>query len=231
MPPETDRRRRGAVPGRPAVVILGKVRRLQRNHSQLDARVATAAALWHAASAPRPWILYVASDVHGREQVPDGLVVRRKLVDELGVAAADFVFRPWSNCTLVEARAVRVLARALALGPITALTHPYHAPRARRILTAAIPTARVLPVWPETVAALSLPGLDLARIVARSMPGPAELARERAVEGVLACLHAVDPRGRLERRIASAVRAAAPRRIHRSHESQPSDPLPSAGTT
>jgi hypothetical protein len=202
------------VPGRPAVAILGKVQRILRDPSQLDARIATAAALWHAAPAPKPWILYVASDVHGRDRRPDGLVVRRMLV-RFGVAAEDFVFRPWSNCTVVEARALRVLARALRLGAITALTHPYHAPRARRILTAVIPGIEVLAVRPEAVTDLTVPGLDLQRVVALSMPGRADLVRERTVESVLAWLGIVDRRGRFERKLASALRAAAPRRTHR----------------
>lgn len=206
---------RRAAPGRPAVAILGKVQRIVRDPSQLDARVATAAALWHSAS-EKPWILYVASDVHGPEQTPDGLGVRRRLVDDLGVDRDDVVYRPWSNCTVVEARALRVLARALSLGAITALTHPYHAPRARRILSAALPRVEVVAVRPESVAALALPGLDLGELVARSMPNRADRAREAAVEAVLGVVGAIDPRGRLERRLARAVRTAAPRRTHRS---------------
>ena len=115
-----------------AIAIMGKAEAAAPATRQLAARTGVAAALWHAAPEPKPTILYVATDVHAAEGQPDIRVVRQALTQRYGVAEECLLIRPWSNCTLIEVRGVRVLCRAHGLRRVVALTHPYHVRRVAR---------------------------------------------------------------------------------------------------
>ncbi len=198
----------GAVTGgseRPAIVVLGKARGRRRESLQLLARTAVAAALWHAAVAPKPVVAVGARDAPGG--VPDAQRVARRLA-ELGVPSERILARSWSNCTLLEARAVRVLARAHGLGGVTVVTHPYHRARAQRLFAEVLGDVEVRAVEPALVRALPPRACarDLEEQVAASMPGGLDLAREQVIEFVLGVLHRIDPRGRVERGLAPLVR-------------------------
>lgn len=193
---------------RPGIVILGKARGRKKESLQFFARVSVASLLWHAASEPRPIIIVVTRDAP--EGVPDAHRAKGRLV-ALGIPEESVVARSWSNCTLLEARAVRVLVRAHDLGELTVLTHPYHRRRAQRFFDEVVPSARVVAVEPGFVEKLpASPRRDEASAhVARSMPTGVDLRREQVVEAMLSALHEVDPRGRVERWLAGRVRPLA----------------------
>lgn len=153
-------------------------------------------------------ILIVARDAP--DPIPDAQKAARRL-EALGVPRDRILARAWSSCTVVEARAVRVLARAHGLGDLTILTHPYHRPRAARIFAEVLSDARVVAVEPPLLARRELPAelRSVPDAVRRSMPLGADLLRERLVEAVLWTLHTVDPRGRIERWLAARVRPGA----------------------
>jgi uncharacterized SAM-binding protein YcdF (DUF218 family) len=186
-------------------VILGKIRRWRGESLQLMARTAVAAALWHATEEPRPLVLMVASDAP--DVPPDADRVAARLAS-LGVPSASIRTRRWSNCTLLEARSVRVLARREGLESFTVLTHPYHRPRAQRIFGEVLSRAEVRAVEPRMARDLARragPG-DLVGEVAASMPGRFDAFRETIVEWILRGLHRIDPRGRIERSLVRLLR-------------------------
>lgn len=202
--PGPDRR----CPGDAAIVILGKAQGRKSENRQLLARVSAAALLWHAAEPPRPSVVMVARDeVDGVPDVDRAAAV----LQGLGVPSEFVLTRPWSNCTLIEVRAVRVLARARGWRTLTLLTHPYHRARAQRLLDEVLPGSSVEAVAPG-FAGGSDPSADLRSVVdqriAASMPRGLDLARELLVESILSALHVVDPRGRIERGLARRVRSA-----------------------
>ncbi len=196
---------------RPGIVILGKARGRKKESLQLLARAGVAALLWHRAPAPRPLTLIVSRDAP--EATPDAFRAAARL-RELGVPADFVVARAWSNCTLIEARAVRVLARVHGLGALTVLTHPYHAERAQKIFDEVLVDARVTAVKPSLVRGLAdvSTAHDAPRVlrdVEGSMPRGFDLMREQLVESVLSGLHRVDSRGCVERLLAARARPAA----------------------
>ncbi len=153
-------------------------------------------------------VLVVARDAP--DPIPDAQKAARRL-EALGVPRDRILARAWSSCTVVEARAVRVLARAHGLGDLTILTHPYHRPRAARIFGEVLAEARVVAVEPPLLAPRELP--PELRCVSDelrcSMPHGTDLLRERLVEALLFALHAADPRGRVERWLAARLRPGA----------------------
>ena len=146
----------------------------------------------------------------------------RQLRARASLAAALFrcviVLRARSNCTLIELRAAGVMTRAHRLGQLTAITHPYHSARSRRLLSAVYPPAEVLTVRPSAVRELEIPRSHsslfsgLGELIDASMMRGLDLARERSIEWLLTHIHHFDPRGRFERRLASALRPRAQRR-------------------
>ena len=196
--------------GRTGIAIFGKSQGNRPENPQLDARIAAAAALWHASSGDaRPKILYVARDIGGAERTPHADVVRRGLL-RLGVAEASILTRRNSNCTFVEVRALRDLCAEEGLRRIVGVTHAYHAARTLRYLREVMPaeTACVTPVGPDLLEeGARLPESDaVATLIATSDPRGADLWRERAVEAAMNVLHAVDRGGTVERWLANAVR-------------------------
>ncbi len=195
-----------------ALLVMGKARRLKGENRQLHGRVALAAALWHAASDPKPYVLFVSADVHGPERTPDAQEVESRLTGKYEIPARYVLARSRSSCTSIEVRAARVLTRIHALDHIVAVTHPYHAPRTRRYLDEVLPGTSVVEVHPAILDELALPERgselfrDLEGTIRNSMPTRPELLRERIVEWLLTRLHALDPRGRFERRLAKLVR-------------------------
>lgn len=192
---------------RPAIVILGKARGRKPESTQLLARAAAATALWHVAR-ERPFVLMVARDAP--DGTPDAARVAARL-EALGVPRERILARAWSNCTMIEARAVRVLVRRYGLAPVTVITHPYHRRRAERLFREVLPDVRVVALRPSVIRALAVPPqLDfVVNEVAGSMPRGFDLARETLVEAVLSALHRVDRRGKFERWLADQVRPQA----------------------
>ncbi|RME73275.1 MAG: hypothetical protein D6784_12155 [Chloroflexi bacterium] len=198
-----------------AILIMGKRQGTKRENRQLWGRAAMAAALWYSAPAPKPYILFVAADIHGPHNTPDGQVVKSLLVEKFGISADFVIIRPRSLCTLIETRAARAVCRAHNVTHIFALTHLYHAPRAQRYLDEVFPNAAVIPVHPEILAEISFPPAyadllpEIQQMVQDSQPGRLDLWREYLVEGLLNLAHTVDPRGRFERRLARLLRPGA----------------------
>lgn len=153
-------------------------------------------------------VLIVARDAP--DPIPDVQKVARRL-EALGVPPDRILARAWSNCTVVEARAVRVLARAHGLSDLTILTHPYHRRRAAKIFAEVLAEARVVAVEPSLLGRRDLPAHlgSVPDAVRHSMPAGVDLLREHLVEAALSTLHAVDPRGRIERWLAVRVRPGA----------------------
>jgi len=195
-----------------AIHIVAKRQGSKRENRQLVARVAMAAALWHYAPNPKPWVTYVASDVHGPDCAPDSELVRSLLTGRFEVPPACQLLRSKANCTFLEVRWVRALARARGFRRIVALTHSYHVARAQRYFDEALPGVTVLPVDLRGLAlTFRSPGQpkfyrEIPLLVRQAQPGLPDLLRELVVEGLLRGLHALDPRGGLERRMADRVR-------------------------
>jgi hypothetical protein len=191
---------------------MGKTQGTRAENRQLRARVAVAAALWHAACEPKPYVFFVAADVNGRLRTRDADVVESALTGEFGIPARCVLTRSRSSCTLIEVRAARVLGRIHGVHHVVAVTHPYHAPRVRRYLAEVLPGTSVVEVHPGVLGALELPSgcsemfRELPALIRDSMPARTDLLRERIVEWLMTRLHAVDPRGRVERRLAKLVR-------------------------
>jgi uncharacterized SAM-binding protein YcdF (DUF218 family) len=189
-----------------AIAILGKNRGTKRENRELDARIALAAALWHA-DGGRPFLMYVAG--HDLPAVRDALL-------RYGISADRLLLRRMSNCTWIEVRAFRDLCRDVGAIRLLAVTHPYHARRTRDYLREVGLDAEVIPVREDAAAALVLPAVesarfaDLADVLRCSRPGPFDAFREAVVEGTLTAIHAVDPGGNVERALANLVRIRPP---------------------
>ena len=198
------------------ILIMGKRQGTKRENKQLWGRTAMAAALWYSAPMPKPYLIFVASDVHGPFLRSDADVVKSMLVNDFGISSDYVIIRRVSNCTLLEVRAARVLKRAYDLGHIFALTHLYHVPRTQRYLAEVLPKASVIPVHPDILAEVQFPfnQLDLwARlqmVIADSLPEPLDQLRELLVETILTAAHMTDHRGKLERILARVLRPAKP---------------------
>jgi hypothetical protein len=136
------------------------------------------------------------------------------LTEGFGIPVDSLLLREKSNCTLVEVRMVRVLARTHGFERILAVTHPYHARRAQQYFEEVLPDVCIVPVSFESLRELTPPGQpseflqELSPMIEASQPGRWQLAREHIVEGLLNRIHLLDPRGRLERRLARILRKA-----------------------
>jgi hypothetical protein len=198
-----------------AILIMAKRQAGRAENKPLLGRIALAAALWHSAPDPKPLILYVASDSHGQPEIADAQVVRSVLTENLGIPPGSLMLREKSNCTLVEVRMVRNLARTHGFDRILAVTHPYHAPRVQRYFDEVLHGVRVVTATSECLTELTPPSgphefLEKLRpMIEISQPGRWQLVRERLVEGLLDRIHLLDPRGRLERWLARILRGVA----------------------
>ena len=197
------------------ILIMGKRQGTKKENKQLWGRAAMAAALWYSAPRPKPYLIFVASDIHGPERIPDAAAVKSILVEKYHIPADYLITRHKSNCTILEVRAAKAIGRAYKLATMFAVTHLYHAPRSQRYFDEVMAGAAVIPVHPDILEEITFPleELDLlAEIklaVDTSMPGRFELAREYLVEMLLGLAHTADHRGRLERRLAKLLRPRA----------------------
>jgi hypothetical protein len=197
-------------------MMMGKRQGTKNENKQLWGRVAMAAALWYCAPIPRPYLVFVASDVHGPNLTPDAHVVKHMLVERFQISADFIIVRQRTNCTLLEVRAMRAIKRAYKISHVFALTHLYHAPRAQRYLDEVLKDdASVIPVHPEILAELEPPPegqeffAELHHLIAASQPSKFDLMREYLVEWLLNLAHTLDRRGRFERRLAHILRPGA----------------------
>lgn len=202
-----------------AILIMGKRQGSKKENKQLWGRVAMAAALWYSAPVPKPYLIFVASDVHGPQLTPDAHIVRTMLVERFKIPPRFVVTRQMTNCTLLEVRAMRTLKRIFRVSHVFAVTHLYHAARAQRYLNEVVSEASVIPVHPEILAEIGFPDEarafydELRQLIEDSQPGRPDVWREHVVEWLLNQAHTLDPRGRLERRLARLLRPGAyPRR-------------------
>jgi len=211
LPSATDTDQ-GWPPTPSAILIMGKRQGTKKENKQLRGRVALAAALWYSAPEPKPYLLYVASDVHGPDRTPDARLVKTMLSQSFGISADFVMLRPVSNCTLIEVRAARALSRIYRLSHIFALTHLYHAPRAQRYFDEILPTAAVIPVHPAILAEINFPPEydrllpEIQALVQASQPDRLDLWREQVIEMALNLAHTIDRRGRFERWLARLLR-------------------------
>ncbi len=197
------------------ILIMGKRQGTKKENKQLWGRTALAAALWYSAPQPKPYLVFVAADIHGPDNTPDELAVKTLLTQTYGISADFVILRPISNCTLIEVRAMRVLSKFYGLTHIFALTHLYHAPRAQRYLNEILPNAAVIPVHPTILETINFPPeykilwntIEIA--VKDSMPGGRDKLREYLIESMLNVAHTLDPRGKFERRLARRIRPTA----------------------
>lgn len=194
------------------ILIMGKRQGTKKENKQLLGRIAMSAALWYSAPQPKPYLLFVASDIHGPSRTPDAEVVKSQLINEFGIPADFIILRRKTNCTLLEVRTARVLSRAYNLANIFAVTHLYHAPRTQRYISEVLPEAFVIPVHPEILREVNFPveAADLLTkievIVQDSLPTSLDLTREYIIEWFLNLAHTLDQRGRLERYLAGFLR-------------------------
>lgn len=174
-----------------------------------------AAALWHSAPSPKPYLMFVARDVHGAQHAPDTDLVKQMLVDLFEIPIDFLVLRRQANCTLLEVRAARVLSRTYQLSQIFVLTHLYHAPRAQRYFNEILSHADVIPVHPDILEEITFPPHyvdlrpELEDIIQNSMPVKFDAIREYVIEWLLGLAHTIDSRGRFERWLARVLRPTA----------------------
>lgn len=198
-----------------ALLIMGKRQGTKLENKQLWGRVALAAALWYSAPHPKPYLIFVASDIHGPRLTPDAQAVKKMLVERFHIPGDYVITRQLTNCTLLEVRMVRVLRRTYGLAHIFALTHLYHAARAQRYLNEVLPDASVIPVHPAILDEIQFPleatalWLDIQALVKESQPGRWDTLRETMIEWLLNQAHTLDRRGRFERRLARLLRPGA----------------------
>jgi len=204
------------------ILIMGKRQGTKKENLQLWGRTALAAALWYSAPQPKPYLIFVAADIHGPDNIPDGLAVKKLLTQTYGISADFVILRPVSNCTLIEVRAVRVLTKFYGLSQIFAVTHLYHAPRAQRYLDEIVPNAAVIPVHPDILETINFPAEykiqweTIEKAVQDSMPGKLDALREHLIESVLNIAHTIDRRGKFERWLARRLRPTAYPKVSRS---------------
>jgi len=197
------------------ILIMGKRQGTKKENAQLWGRTAMAAALWYSAPQPKPYLIFVASDIHGPQNTPDAEAVKSILIGKFHIPADYLILRQKTNCTLLEVRAVHAISRAYNLADIFAITHLYHAPRSQRYFYEILPNASVIPVHPDILDELTFSpeSADLLeeinQVVANSMPGKADLLREHIIEWILNLAHTLDPRGRVERNLAKLIRPGA----------------------
>ncbi len=198
-----------------AILILGKRQGTKKENKELWGRVAMAAALWHSAPQPKPYLAFMASDIHGPARTPDADVVKAMLVEKFEIPADYLILRQRAHCTMLEVRAARVLNRVYGLAQIFALTHLYHAPRAQKYFNEVLPNAAVIPVHPDILTEIKFPEVyddllpELETVIEDSMPGWLNKLREHVVEWLLNAAHTVDRRGRFERGLARVLRPRA----------------------
>lgn len=198
-----------------ALLIMGKRQGTKKENKQLWGRAAMAAALWYSAPPPKPYLIFVASDVHGPKLTPDAQVVRKLLIERFQIPADFVIIRQLTNCTLLEVRMARVLRRVHGLAHIFALTHLYHAARAQRYLNEVLSDASVIPVHLDILDEIQFPlestalWLDIRALIKESQPGRLDNLREYLVEWLLNQAHTLDRRGRFERRLARWLRPGA----------------------
>lgn len=195
-----------------AILIMGKRQGTKKENKQLWGRVAMAVALWYSAPEPKPYLLFVASDIHSPSKTPDAMLVKSILLKQFGIPADYLILRQVSNCTLLEVRTVRVLKRIYRLSHIFATTHLYHAARAQRYFNEVLPDASVIPVHPAILDEISFPANypellnELRSMIEDSLPGRFDSIREYVIEWFLNQAHTLDQRGRFERRLARFLR-------------------------
>ncbi len=198
-----------------AILIMGKRQGTKKANKQLWGRAAMAAALWYSTPGPKPYLVFVASDVHGPQLTPDAEVVELMLVERFKIPPDFVVTRQLTNCTLLEVRAMRTLKRILRVSHVFALTHLYHAARAQRYLDEVLSEASIIPVHPEILAEIGFPNEatelygEIQQLIDASQPGRLDVWREHVVEWLLNQAHTLDPRGRFERRLARLLRPGA----------------------
>src|SRR5262245_25453381 len=85
-------------PEQPAgILIMGKRQGTKKENKQLRGRTAMAAALWYSAPQPKPYLVFVASDIHGRNRTPDAEMVKYLLTQEFSIPADFVVLRQKTN--------------------------------------------------------------------------------------------------------------------------------------
>ncbi len=199
-----------------AILIMGKRKRGRSGeHKQLQGRVAMAAALWHSAPDPKPYMVFVAADVHGADKTPDGELVRSLLLQRFDIPADYLILRFHSNCTIIEVRAIRAIARSYNLTHVFLLTHLYHAARTQKYADEVLPNASVIPVHPDILNEITFPVMyedllpDIQNLIDVSQPSRFDSFREAVVEWILTQIHRFDSRGRLEQTLANRLRPSA----------------------
>ena len=197
------------------ILIMGKRQGTKKENKQLWGRTAMAAALWYSAPQPKPYLIFVASDIHGSKNTPDADAVKSMLIDKFNIPADYQILRQKTNCTLLEVRAVHAISRAYNLADIFAVTHLYHAPRSQQYFYEVLPNASIIPVHLDILDEITFPleATDLLeeikQLVANSMPSKVDLIREYFIEWILSLAHTLDTRGWVERRLAKLIRPGA----------------------
>ncbi len=183
--------------------------------SELAARTAVAAWLYHSGLAR--CLVCVEGEINRPRHPAGSLIASRLLAERYGVPATAIVARSWTDCTRVEVRGVRVLARARGWQSLAAITAGYHARRVACLYGQIGLDVAVIPCAEPVLAALippadatlferwAIPALRAARL------GPPKQLEEQAKEAALLALVPLDQRGRLERWLARRVRGAASR--------------------
>lgn len=194
-----------------AIMIMGKRQGTKKVNKQLYGRIAMATALWYSAPPPKPYIIFVATDIS--QAVNAAYIVKKTLTQQYHIPSDFVMTRRKSNCTLIEVRLARVLYRVYGLAHIFAVTHLYHAARTQTYFDEVLADeVSVIPVHPDVFDEIVY-GPDqveffaeLRAKVLESLPTRVDNLREMMVEWGLTRLHTVDRRGRLERWLAQWFR-------------------------
>jgi uncharacterized SAM-binding protein YcdF (DUF218 family) len=189
-----------------AVVVLGKRPTPGQPPVEVTARAALGALLWHAA--PPGTLLVCLEGYTWPGSTRSGARYVRQVAAWAGVPPAQIVARSLANCTIREVEFLAaVLAEQRRTHPLV-VTHPYHVPRTRRYLRQVGLLAPVVPCTPGL--ARRLPGAarhpHLLRAIAQGHPRGWARLHNALSECALVLLHACDPPGYIERRLADQLR-------------------------
>ena len=196
-----------------ALIIQGKrLGSAPVSGSEIAARTAVAAWLYHSGLARR--LVCVEGEINRPHHPAGSVIVARLLQERYDIPPEAILARRWANCTRVEVRAIRVLARAHGWSRLAALTAGYHALRVSRLYTQLGLNVAVVPCAEDTLARLIPPADPLLytrwvipALAAARLPFTRRL-EEEAKEVILRALLRADSQGVLERTLARLIRGA-----------------------
>lgn len=189
-----------------SVVVMGKSYGPGGEPRELEARAAFGALCWHQMAGETLFVCLEGYDMPDKGRC--GAMIARQVALDADVPPVRIVTRPLVNCTIQEARAIAAVLREYARGRPLVVTHPYHIGRTRRYLqqvgvcasmgACSLALARQLPAAARYA--------HLLRCIERGEPHGWNRLYNPLSERALLLLHALNPAGTIEQRLADMLR-------------------------